>query len=315
MVQLTNVRPGDLIRAADWNTVIATLQGLSGQAAAVGPITVPNLFGLPLGNAVAILTLPATQLAVGTVLDSLGNTVDPSAAGSVTLLVINQVPWGGANVYAGNSVNLVVAPKPGSVPPPPLVPAIQNFKQNPVAIGAQVEIDGQNFDPTFSNNTVTFAGVQGTVASNSNKLALFVTVPAGIPNSPPPGQNVSVIVTTPGGGASAPGTLAILPPLSTPLPTITNITPTGGSTVGKDITFAGTGFDSTPGNNTVNFTAGSPTPVVTATPKSASQTQLVVTIPTGIPGLNRSGDFVSANISVTVAGQTSATKPYLISMP
>ncbi len=131
MAQPNNVKPGDLIEAAQWNALVAAVQALSGTVSPAG-ISVPSLFGLTLGNAVAILTLPTTQLAVGSIVDSLGNAVDPTLVDSKPLMVLNQVPPPGTNVLVGSGVSLVVAPKPGSAPPPPVFPSISAF--NPTQV-------------------------------------------------------------------------------------------------------------------------------------------------------------------------------------
>src|SRR5712692_6615127 len=197
MANHRKVNPGDPITAANWNALVAAVQALSGTVSP-GGISVPSLFGLTLGNAVAILTLPTTQLAVGSIVDSLGNGVDPTLVDSKPLIVLNQVPPPSTNVLAGTGVSLVVAPKPGSAPPPPVFPSISGFKPTQVPILTPVEIDGDN----LSGGTATFDGVPGIPAAGSTKFKLFVVVPSGIPGAPtatPPGQkkDVTVVVTTP----------------------------------------------------------------------------------------------------------------------
>src|SRR5215469_3849432 len=175
--QFTRVKPGGLITAALINQMEVAIEQLSG-AQIAGPVSIPNLFGLTLGNAVAILNVPSTQLTVGNVLDSLGNTIDSSQPDSQRLLVLNQMPVAGTNVFAGSSVNLVVAPKPGSSPPPPRLPSITGFNPTQVHVRALLEIDGLNFDPLPSNNNVTFAGVAAVAPSSaSNPAKLIVVVP------------------------------------------------------------------------------------------------------------------------------------------
>jgi hypothetical protein len=306
MPQLNNVRPGDLITAAQWNALVAAIEGLSGQPTA-GPIVVPNLFSLSVGNAVAILTLPATQLAVGTVLDTLGNVVSPTANDSRSLIVLNQMPAAGSNVFIGSAVSLVVSPKPGSAPPPPKTPVIQAFKPTQVNIGTQLEIDGTNLGPGITS--VTFAGVSAAPPTfpPSTSSQLFVVVPQGIagaPTSPPQTESVAVVVTTPN-GQSQPVSVTILPPLATPLPTITSFSPANGI-VGTPTTITGSGFDpSAAANNVVSFGG-----VKQAASSVPSATQLTVQIPSGIPGVTSTGAFVS--VSVTVGSQTSPTTTYFI---
>jgi hypothetical protein len=313
MAQLTNVKPGDLIQAADWNALVAFVQGLSGPTAA-GPIPVPSLFGLTLGNAIAIVSLPSAQLTLGTIYDTLGNKVNGTQSSAAPLVVLNQMPPSGTNVYPGSSVNLVVSPLPGSTAPAPLLPSIVSFTPVPVAVGAQLEIDGLNFDPLNSNNKVTIGGIATAVlAAGSNTVKLFVVVPTGIAGAPTTSGvmlSVPVVVTTPAGAAN--NTTAITAPLANPLPTITGFNPPnpGGGNVGQAITIIGTGFDITPANDTVTFDpTGSP---IAVTPTAATSTQLTVTIPTGISGLTGPGLFRSVPISVTVGGQVSPAASYTI---
>jgi len=310
MTQLPNVKPGDLIKAADWNALIALVQGLSGQAAA-GPVTVPSLFGLTLGNAIAVITLPSTQLTVGNIFDTLGNTVNGTQANAAPLLVLNQMPAPGTNVYPGSSINLVVSPLPGSTIATPQLPSITSFKPVPVPVGAQLEIDGQNFDPLNTNNQVTIGGVAtGAPSAASSTVKLFVTVPTGIANAPTTSGvtlSVPIVVTTPSGAANS--TTTITAPLANPLPTITGFNPSTGI-VGNTITITGTGFDSTPTKDEVIFDpTGNP---ISVTPTAATSTQLTVTIPTGISGLTRPGQVRTVPISVEVDGQVSPAASYSI---
>ncbi len=113
MAQLNSVRPGDLIKADDWNALVTAVQGLSGPVQP-GGIVVPSLFGMTLNAAVAIIRLPSSQLNLGSVLNSYGETVDPSSPDAINLLVLGQSPSAAVSVSAASSVNLVVSPSPGS---------------------------------------------------------------------------------------------------------------------------------------------------------------------------------------------------------
>jgi PASTA domain len=110
MAQLNNVRPGDLIRAEDWNALVAAVQGGS----VTTGITVPDLFGVNLSNAVAVLDLPSSQLVRGRVFDTYGDAIDPRSPSSIQLIVLGQSPSVGTTVPAGTTINLVVSPTPGS---------------------------------------------------------------------------------------------------------------------------------------------------------------------------------------------------------
>lgn len=314
MAQLSNVNPGDLITAANWNALVAAVQGLSAQTP-TGPISVPNVFGLTLGNAAAIINLPSTQLTLGSVFDTLGNTITSTLGNAATVLVLGQMPASGTNVFAGTSVNLVVSPLPGSAPPTPLLPTISAFNPVPVPVQAQLEIDGKNFDPLNSNNQVTIGGVAtATPSAQSNSVTLFVIVPTGIQNAPTVAGatlSVPVVVTTPSGTVSS--TTTITAPLAKPLPAITGFIPANpqGGNVNQSITIIGTGFDATPANNSVIFdVGGKPVPVV---PTAATTSQLTVTIPDTIVGLTAAGGFRSVNIAVVSDSQQSAASAYNIS--
>ncbi|MEX5216840.1 MAG: IPT/TIG domain-containing protein [Nitrospira sp.] len=98
------------------------------------------------------------------------------------------------------------------------------------AVGAQVKIQGYGFDPTPSNNMVTFNSTSATVVS-STAYAIIVTVPASATTG-------TVAVTNTNGSANSPQAFTILG-----APTISSITP---STVGQGtklpITIGGTGL-------------------------------------------------------------------------
>jgi hypothetical protein len=222
------------------------------------------------------------------------------------------MPAPGTGVQAQTAVNLVVTPVAGSTAPaPPQPPLITSFgTAQPVPITLSVQINGQNFDPTPGNNQVTFAGVAGSVGGNSNKNQLFVGVPTGIPGAPTTTAatlSVPVVVTT-SVGQSAPSNLLITAPPATPVPTISSIAPSGGQAVGNSITITGANFDGTTlGNNSVIFSNQ------TASASSATATQIVVTVPSGINGLNKAGDTTSIGIIVQVSSQQSiASSPYSI---
>jgi len=80
---------------------------------------------------------------------------------------------------------------------------------------------------------------------------------------------------------------------ATTSPVIASFTPTAGR-LGTVVTITGINFNTTPGNNQVNFNGG-----FTATPTSATATQLVVTVPNGA----QSGPLSVTNIGT---GKTSA---------
>ena len=113
MAQFNNLNPGDLIKAADWNALVAAVQSLSGQAQP-GGVMVPNLFGMTLSTATAIIKLPSSQLNLGSILNANGDSVNPSSPDAQHLIVLGQSPSAGVSVTAASALNLMVSPVPGS---------------------------------------------------------------------------------------------------------------------------------------------------------------------------------------------------------
>ena len=92
---------------------------------------------------------------------------------------------------------------------------------------------------------------------------------------------------------------AVTAPVSTP-PTITSFSPTSGP-IGTSVTITGTSFNTTPANNIVYFGA------VQTQVSSATQTQLVVTVPKGA---------TYQPISITVNGLTAySNAPFIVTFP
>jgi len=152
MAQLNNVNPGDLITAANWNALVAAINGLSGQAQA-GGIVVPSFFGMTLNSAAAIIRLPSSQLNLGTILDSLGDTIDPSSPASVNLLVLGQSPPAGMTVPAASPLNLVVSPSAASPP--------QGLQQ--ISIGVE-EVEPGSYNAATNTITLNKGATVGAVA-------------------------------------------------------------------------------------------------------------------------------------------------------
>src|SRR2546428_5349973 len=214
MPPITQVSPGDLITADLMNQILTRLgqvDALLGQIG-TGPltITVPIVYGRVLSDARAILSNPALQLSLGSVLDTTGATVNPNQAASASLVVITQMPPAGMRVPPLTSVDVVVASGSGGAPPVSLPPTITSVTSN-VIVNGLADIIGTNFDSLNTKNVVKFDGVSATVSPASNPVHLIVTVPTGIPGAPTtsvqaPKVGVQVTVTTPAGTAPVPGT-------------------------------------------------------------------------------------------------------------
>jgi len=231
-----------------------------------------------------VTSATATQLTVSL-------TTPPSTTGSLTAVVTS---FGGTSGSAVEVANVVTAP---TVTP----------NTTSLAINAStITINGTNFSSTASNNTVTFnQGAVGTVLfSTSSQLTVrFTTNP-----SPPAVGSLTAVVTTDGGTSGSAVQVASIvaaPSVTSSTSSLTVSAPT--------ITINGSGFDTTPANNSVNFNLGA-----AGTVTAATSTQLTVTFTTPP---NNSGSLTatvtafggsSGNPSVQVATITptvSSTNP------
>ncbi len=143
--------------------------------------------------------------------------------------------------------------------------------------GTSVTITGTNFSTTASDNLVSFGGSKPSTVTAASTTSLTVTVPADATTGPiGVGTIVNVIVA----GVSIPtsGGIAVGPSFSvtstTPLPTITTISPTSGST-GTTVTITGTNFSTTALSNTVTFNG------ISGSVTAATSAGLTVIVPTG----------------------------------
>jgi hypothetical protein len=292
-LNIREFRPGEIITAFDINSLVTVLQNHDAQlqqlgSLPAGPITVPVLFGRTLGQARAILTGLSQPLTLGIVIDAFGNLVDAFASTTQSRIVLNQIPAAGTRTTAGVAVNLVVAAQssgggPGSGPTPPQITSVV---PNPVRVGAQLEILGQNFAALHTENNVRIGGVSVTPSALSNVGSLRIIIPTGIPGVPAvPGQpglaGVPILVITSGGQATT--TCTVEPPSATQGPVIATFTPAT-AFVDQTVSIGGSNFSTNLANNQVIFDG------IVAVPTSATTTQLVVRVPTNIPGLGQVGD-------------------------
>ena len=143
----------------------------------------------------------------------------------------------------------------------PVVTAV-NPVSSPITGGTVVSITGTGFTGATS---VTFGGTAATTPSVLSDTSILATAPAHAAGI------VDVIVTTPAGvSVAASGSKFTYGSL----PVVTTISPTTGGT-GTVVTITGTGFT---GATAVMFGT------ISATPTSVSDTQIVVTAPTGASG-------------------------------
>jgi hypothetical protein len=171
---------------------------------------------------------------------------------------------------------LIIGCKKNSVPVTPS-PTISSVNPSSGSAGTVVNITGNNFSATKSDNTVKFNGVAATV-NNASITSLEVVAPTGATTG-------NITVTTTGGTAPGP----VFTYLPATIPSITSISPDSGA-ANTVVTITGTNFKTTASANTVKFNG------VAAIVTTATSTQLVVNAPaSGITG----------NITVTTADGTS----------
>jgi gliding motility-associated-like protein len=178
-------------------------------------------------------------------------------------------------------------------------PSISGFTPPSGAVGTAIVINGTNFDPSPTNNVVSF---NGTVASVTAATASSIT--ATVPSGATTGKisvtvnNCITVQTTSDFTVTA------------PLPTITSFTPASGP-VGTTVTITGTNFSTTAANNTVAFngttsivTASTATSITTTVPVGATTGKISVTV--GTNTATSTNDFtVTASPIITITTQPS----------
>jgi IPT/TIG domain-containing protein len=315
--ELKKVQPGELIKSDLMNLIIEKLLALDTGTQPTGSVTVPNLFGRTLSEAATVIKQPQISLQLSNVVDAFGAPLDPDLTENKSRLILNQVPEPGARVNPGSLIDLLVAAKPSTSTTgtslKPTINTVNPFNPAKVPIGQDVTINGNNFALDRTKNRVTFDGVAavGDPTPESSKNKLVVKVPA-ISAAPAEGQEkeVTVVVTTPDGGASDGVKLVVLPPLAGANPTITSIqsSDVDFARVGEVIIINGSGFSSTLTQNQVTFDTVNTFPEQTGnTPE-----KITVKVP-AIAGVVGPADFKDISIFVTVNGRKSNVKgPFTI---
>ncbi len=119
MALLSHVLPGQVIRSKDFNALIDEINALQTGAPGAG-VSVPDVFGVALSQAKAVITQPSVNLTLGSVFDVFGTAINPNTPASAARLVLGQAPPALARVTVGSPVNLTVAASPqgggGAVP-------------------------------------------------------------------------------------------------------------------------------------------------------------------------------------------------------
>jgi hypothetical protein len=158
-------------------------------------------------------------------------------------------------------------------PTPTNAPAITSFSPSSDTTGGTIIITGTNFSPSAVNDVVTINGIPATVIS-ATSTQLTIKVPSGASNG-------NITVTVNGQTATSSGSFTLNGPVITKfLPAISGI--------GYPVVIKGTSFSADIASDAVTING------VNASVTSASDTQLIVTVP-----LTAS----SGKITVTVKGQ------------
>lgn len=173
-----------------------------------------------------------------------------------------------AVVTAGNTVNVGTINFSVAA-----APSITSLSITSGTTGTTLTVDGNNFHGTIPGNTLKFGTVNATVTAAST-TQLTATVPAGT-------FGTEAVTVTVGGQTSNSINFDVTPNISG--------LSVGGAEVADSIQVNGSGFDPTPGNNTVKLG------VTNVTVTAATNTQLTITVPNAPDG----------NITVQVGSETS----------
>ena len=156
--------------------------------------------------------------------------------------------------------------------------SIGYFTPNHGPIGTQVTITGTGFSATSSADAVTFNGVSATVVS-ATQTQLVVTVPSSATSG-----SIGVTVGSASAASSEPFTVTAVGDA----PVITGLDPAVG-VAGQLVTVLGTGFDSQPVNDRVQFNATSAqvtfstsTAITTSVPAGSNSGKVLLVTPRGM---------------------------------
>ncbi len=235
-------------------------------------ITGDNLSG------VAYVFFGSTEATSFTVISSteIQATSPAESAGAVNMTVTS--PGGTSPVTSADQFTYT---SPTPTPQPPTVTAISPTS-GPTSGGTKVTITGTNF---VTGATVKFGSLTATAVTFNSVTSITATSPAESAGT------VNVTVTTPGGGTSAISTADQFT-YQVPVPTVTAISPTSGSTAGgTKVTITGTNFAT---GATVNFGQTAASSVI-----YTSSTSITATSPAESAG--------TVNVTVTTPVSTSAT--------
>jgi hypothetical protein len=112
MALIPHVQPGQVIRSNFINALIDEINALQSGAPGAG-VAVPDVFGLPLAQARAVITQLSVNLVLGSVFDVFGTAINANSSVNAARLVLGQSPPAQSRVTVGSAVNLTVAAAPG----------------------------------------------------------------------------------------------------------------------------------------------------------------------------------------------------------
>ena len=273
--------------------------GTAVQVATVLPVVTSNAAYQPAASATTLLingfgfdTTPGSN----TVVLSDGAVVQSVTATSTSLLtvVLSTAPASaGALTAVVTTDGASSAPVQVATP----TPVVTSSTTSLAAGSTTLSISGQGFDPTAANDTVVFTDGSATpVGTVTAATATSLTVTFSTPPSVT-GQLMAV-VTTDGASASSVQVAKIAP-------AVTSST-TALAANATSLTISGTGFSTTPANNTVAFNNGAVGTITAAT--ATSLTVTLSTMPSAVGSLTAvvTTNGVSSGSAVQVAAVTPA---------
>jgi uncharacterized protein YkvS len=282
-------------------TASVTANGASGgtavQVAAITPVVTSNASYRLAGNASTV-----TINGFGFDATAGNNTVvfNNGAAGTVTsatatslTVTFSTKPTAG-NVTAVVTTDSVTSGAPVQVAS--VTPVVTSNASILAANSATVVIGGYGFNPSASGNTVAFSGSAAGTVTSATATSLTVTF-----TEAPTAGSLTAVVTTGGATSGAAVQVAsVVPAVTSSLASL--------AASASTLTINGSGFDTTPSNNTVVFSSGA---VGTVTASTA--TSLTVTFTTKPTAGNLMAVVTSDNVSSGSALQVATVGPVVTS--
>lgn len=260
------VRPGDIISAEVWNSLVLTindmqskLEGIEPLLSGPGRVVVPNLFGMSLGLAKTELMKPRYGLLPGDIFSAGGQRIFPENTAALELAVLNQVPEAGRVVTVGSRVGMVIGqpatPGGGSSGGPTANHTVTGMVPGMPAgarLDQEIRVIGTNFVAPFNRNRVIFDGEHVAIPKGGlGSTELLIDVPATIPGAP---KLVQVAVEVDGVTRVLPFQYQINPRSATPELKVTSTSADGFFIrQGANLLINGTGFSATAAQNEVTF--------------------------------------------------------------